>query len=117
MRTDSLDRFGRSAYNIVWDCGGVAEWFKAVVLKTIGRKSQGFESSRLRQDSAAKNSLTAPAAQPIITEIRKSPLNLAPRGWQGRSEYGFAQLSLRADSKAFLPNRGREAFLVSVTRS
>lgn len=49
-----LDPPHPSAYNNLGDRGGVAEWFKAVVLKTIGRKSQGFESSRLRQNLCDK---------------------------------------------------------------
>ncbi len=31
--------------------GGMAEWFKAAVLKTVVRKYRGFESYFLRQDS------------------------------------------------------------------
>ncbi len=30
------------------DCGGMAEWFKAAVLKTVVRKYRGFESYFLR---------------------------------------------------------------------
>jgi hypothetical protein len=29
--------------------GGMAEWFKAAVLKTVDRKIRGFESLSLRQ--------------------------------------------------------------------
>src|SRR5262249_21767689 len=31
------------------DCGGMAEWLKAAVLKTVDRKVRGFESLSLRQ--------------------------------------------------------------------
>ena len=31
-----------------WTLGGVAEWFKAAVLKTVERKFRGFESYLLR---------------------------------------------------------------------
>ena len=30
------------------NCGGMAEWFKAAVLKTVVRKYRGFESYSLR---------------------------------------------------------------------
>jgi hypothetical protein len=31
-------------------CGGMAEWLKAAVLKTVERKFRGFESYSLRQN-------------------------------------------------------------------
>ena len=31
----------------------MAEWFKAAVLKTVGRKTRGFESYSLRSSEAA----------------------------------------------------------------
>ena len=35
--------------------GGMAEWFKAAVLKTVVRKYRGFESYSLRQRDAGPN--------------------------------------------------------------
>ena len=35
-------------------CGGMAEWFKAAVLKTVERKLRGFESYSLRQKIAKR---------------------------------------------------------------
>ena len=43
--TDSLDL-------VYFSHGEVAEWFKAVVLKTIERKFRGFESLLLRRSEA-----------------------------------------------------------------
>jgi hypothetical protein len=34
--------------------GGMAEWFKAAVLKTVVRKYRGFESYSLRQKSSER---------------------------------------------------------------
>ncbi len=38
--------------NLIWNflCGGMAEWFKAAVLKTVERKFRGFESYSLRHE-------------------------------------------------------------------
>ena len=44
----SCDRNRMAAVNAVGRSGGVAEWLKATVLKTVGRKSRGFESHPLR---------------------------------------------------------------------
>ena len=40
--------------------GGMAEWFKAAVLKTVVRKYRGFESYSLRQkpENALKGEMT-----------------------------------------------------------
>ena len=42
-----VDRYSIKWYKVVH--GGMAEWFKAAVLKTVVRKYRGFESYFLRQ--------------------------------------------------------------------
>ena len=43
-----VDRESMRWYIVLDSCGGVAEWFKAAVLKTVVRKYRGFESYLLR---------------------------------------------------------------------
>ena len=43
-----VDRYSIKWYKVVH--GGMAEWFKAAVLKTVVRKYRGFESYFLRQN-------------------------------------------------------------------
>ena len=43
--------------NAIWSAypiGGMAEWFKAAVLKTVERKLRGFESYSLRHKIALR---------------------------------------------------------------
>ena len=42
-----VDRYSIKWYKVLH--GGMAEWFKAAVLKTVVRKYRGFESYFLRQ--------------------------------------------------------------------
>ena len=64
----------------ILDTGEVAEWLKAAVLKTAGRKSRGFESHPLRHTT-----LTGPrqAGQPTFTRER-SRRRLPSGRWQDR---------------------------------
>ena len=41
--------------------GGMAEWFKAAVLKTVERKLRGFESYSLRQKSSSTGEMAESA--------------------------------------------------------
>ena len=43
--------------------GGMAEWFKAAVLKTVERKLRGFESYSLRQIAVMDVTLVIPAVK------------------------------------------------------
>ena len=42
---------GRDANEAKYLSGGMAEWFKAAVLKTVERKLRGFESYSLRHNA------------------------------------------------------------------
>jgi hypothetical protein len=48
--------------------GGVAEWSKATVLKTVGRKPRGFESLLL-----LKREFTRAAGSVLATEMSPEP--------------------------------------------
>ena len=54
IRTEVVDNLVYKWYKDA--SGGMAEWFKAAVLKTVVRKYRGFESYSLRQkpETAAK---------------------------------------------------------------
>jgi hypothetical protein len=39
------------SHKLYFHAGGMAEWFKAAVLKTADRKVRGFESYSLRQST------------------------------------------------------------------
>ncbi len=43
----------RNGKEATYFSGGMAEWFKAAVLKTVERKLRGFESYSLRQTRKA----------------------------------------------------------------
>jgi hypothetical protein len=43
--------------------GGMAEWFKAAVLKTVVRKYRGFESYSLRHSPYGEKKLVDPLAR------------------------------------------------------
>ena len=41
---------GPGRFHVTGKAGGMAEWSKAAVLKTVNRKVRGFESCSLRQN-------------------------------------------------------------------
>ena len=51
--------------------GGVAEWSKAAVLKTVERKFRGFESYLLRQMKLRRNGRVAEGA-PLLRAYRRN---------------------------------------------
>ena len=57
------------------NAGGMAEWSKAAVLKTVNRKVRGFESCSLRQNRknrpAACRGVTSKNVMPVKTGIQK----------------------------------------------
>jgi hypothetical protein len=53
----------RNAMEATYFSGGMAEWFKAAVLKTVERKLRGFESYSLRQPNQANSGEMAEPAE------------------------------------------------------
>ncbi len=53
----------RDANEAAYLSGGMAEWFKAAVLKTVERKLRGFESYSLRHDNPANPGEMAESAE------------------------------------------------------
>lgn len=53
--------------------GGVAEWSKAAVLKTAGRKLRGFESYRLRHSPPGDDEVD----RLTVGEVTERPMVLA----------------------------------------
>ncbi len=50
-KNSGLDIWGQlDNYKKIFNFGGMAEWFKAAVLKTVERKFRGFESYSLRHE-------------------------------------------------------------------
>ena len=62
--------------------GGMAEWSKAAVLKTVDRKVRGFESYSLRQGFSCRD-----RPQPCEEALRVGPTG-GDSGWRRRGGCG-----------------------------
>ena len=82
--------------------GGMAEWSKAAVLKTVNRKVRGFESCSLRQNRkypATNRGAVSKIVMPVKTGIQKIFLNLIP------AYAGSGEGEIRRPTRGEMPER------------
>jgi predicted Zn-dependent protease len=87
--------------------GGMAEWFKAAVLKTVERKLRGFESYSLRHEVLLRGEMA---------ELAEGARLLSECGVISSTEGSNPSLSASSKSSAFLLAHGSEFIVKSIVR-